>query len=497
MGAISPTPRPLTCRRQVVASHLAVTLLIATSGFAAEAEVAAASASASAAMGPAATPLDLAGVLQRAADNSPEIRAARAAWQAVLLRAPMAEKLPDGVAAVGIPILPVETRMGPQRLKLSVQQAFPWPGRLTRGGDAVRAEATRMLRVNDAVALRVLRDVRVPWVGRALAARLGEIVALQRRLLIEVEPSVRARFSIGKASFEDLQRLRLAIGELDDRGASLQALGARLDAEVRVAAGLPMGSELAAAGLDDDDASDAPLPAEATLQRHLAENPELAAAAAAIAAGKAQLAVAEAADWPDLMFGIDWTLVGAARMPNVADSGTDALAAMVGVKVPLDRSAYAAAEDSARASIRAGEARREALQRQLEGRLAALYIRLAEAHRQHRLYAEDLVPRAESALQSATTSFSVGRASFNDLIELQRRLLAFQMRLAEARAETVRATADLELLLGRSLRDLAGEAQVVTGSAAAATLTPAATAPAVTPTPDAPAPGVPTPGRAR
>ena len=46
------------------------------------------------------------------------------------------------LGAFGYFVRSVETRVGPQRARISLQQAFPWPTRLTAGSDAASGRGT-------------------------------------------------------------------------------------------------------------------------------------------------------------------------------------------------------------------------------------------------------------------------------------------------------------------------------------------------------------------
>lgn len=397
----------------------------------------------------AGAPLDLAALLAAAERGHPELAAAAASVRANHAQIAAARQLPSPTVAVTAMPLPVETRVGPQRFKLSVKQPLPWLGRFDRMAAAASAAERAEIRRKDALLARIRRDVRVPWADLAWIDRVAAIVQQQHDLLVALEPSVLARLRVGKASYEDAQRLRLLIGELDERRRSLLDLRRAVAAEVRAAAGIAPDVALADAAFEPDPLAGRPLPEPATLHAALAENPEVTAAEAQIAAAKSRVDVAKDAKRFDFAVGIDWIAVGEARMPGVADSGTDTVMLTASVQLPVWRKAYDAREASARAQVEAAAATREATLRRAEGRLGRLLFALRDARRKDALYRGDLLPRAQSALQAATTAYASGKASFENLIALQRQLLAFEIRLLDAERARVQALANLEWLLGK------------------------------------------------
>jgi len=412
----------------------------------------------------AAAPLDLAALLANLEKTSPQLRAARGVVEATARRKAVVRKLPEPTVGVAALPLPVETRVGPQRFKLSVRQGIPWLAKLDRRADAVDAATLAARRRYDAALARVRRDVRVPWARLAWLRAVADIVKQQRELLIGLEPSVLARLRIGKAAYEDAQRLRLVIGELAEREASLIDRQSAVAGLVRAAAGVATNAPLAPATFEADRLAGKPLPTRADLAAKLPENPDVVAAAAHIAAARAVVAAVDTKRQPDFAVGLDWVMVGEARMPGVVDSGSDAVMLMAAVKLPVWKSAYDADVSAAQARVGVAKSRREAALRKAEARLSLLLFNLRDARRKRDLYSMDLVPRARSALTTALTSYANARAKFNDLIELEQQLLTFSIRLASAEVARVQAEADLELLLGRSLQAAPGKSAASAGA---------------------------------
>ena len=73
-------------------------------------------------------PLDV--YLKEAAQNNPGLKARYFAYQAALEKVPQVGALPDPQVSFGYFISPVETRVGPQRMRISAMQMFPWLGTL-------------------------------------------------------------------------------------------------------------------------------------------------------------------------------------------------------------------------------------------------------------------------------------------------------------------------------------------------------------------------------
>mgnify|MGYP001793315385 CR=1 FL=1 len=76
-----------------------------------------------------------------AAEAHPKVRMAWQHYEAARAALGGAGILPDPKLGMGYFIQPIETRVGPQRLRFSLSQAFPWPGTLREQQRQASAQA--------------------------------------------------------------------------------------------------------------------------------------------------------------------------------------------------------------------------------------------------------------------------------------------------------------------------------------------------------------------
>ena len=396
-------------------------------------------------------PDSLDGLIARASRANPELRAAWHEYRAAVRQMPAARKLPEPVISYAFHALPVETRVGPMQHQFGVKQALPWPTRLGAAANVAAAKALVRRRHLETLQARVRRDIRRPWADLAWQAQARELLREEDALLASVEGIVRARLSVGQASYDTLTRLGLRRAELREREESLADAQERVRARLRGLADLDQETQLPEATFE----AEAALPAASDLVTSLGDNPALAGAVAEIRGAEAAVEVAEAARMPDFGIGLSWTIIGPARMAGVSDSGRDALMITASARLPFWFDAYEANEDAARARVQAAEARSEHIRRQAEVELAQLLSTHAESTRRASLYERELIPGAEAALESVMGAFAADRAGLTDVLEVERQLLRYRLGVADARRTAAHVAADLDLLLGRSAVDVA------------------------------------------
>ena len=74
-------------------------------------------------------------------ENNPGLKASYKEFESTLTRVDQASALADPTLSFGYFISPVETRVGPQRAKLSLTQMFPWFGTLKASDDVATYQA--------------------------------------------------------------------------------------------------------------------------------------------------------------------------------------------------------------------------------------------------------------------------------------------------------------------------------------------------------------------
>jgi len=381
--------------------------------------------------------------------HNPGLKAAFHRWQAALRKAEQAGTPPDPRVTWSYYFREVETRVGPQRQAVKLSQTFPWFGKLGRRSAAAAREAEALYEEFQGEKLRLHADLTRAYsdyyyLGRALAVARDNV-----RLLEQLERLVRTRYKTAAASHPDLIRLQVEIGKLTDRvtalGAMQPAAAAKLDA--------------ALGRLDSSPALPWPRAlsfrpvraAEAALLAWLDEsNPRVRALDARAAAEKERLALARKQYYPDVTVSGTWIdtgkRTGAVTPP---DNGRDPVIAAVTLNLPIWRGSLAAGVRGARRRRDAVVRRRQQARLALGAALKAALFEVQDAERKLDLYRKALIPKARESLKAIQTGFMAGSSNFNDLIEVQRMLLEFELAAERALADHARWRATLEQTVGR------------------------------------------------
>ncbi len=387
------------------------------------------------------------GYITDAVANSPTLESARQEWKAALERAGYAGSLPDPVLSYGYFLEEVETRVGPQKQRLGISQAYPWFGTLGTRKDAALAGAEAARQRYVLALLTLTREVRIAYADYYDLSRARAITRDNLELLRFWERILNARYTTGKAGYSNLLRVQVELGKLEDRLRTLEEQRAPRISRLNDLMNLPPETTLPWPEWLPE------LPAlperDAILRKINEDNPELSALRAMIEKEEAGAVLANKAGYPDFAFGLDWVQTDRRTVDNLADNGKDPIMARVAVHLPLWRGKVNAKKREAAARREAAEARLESRGNRLASEVSNLLFRYEDAERKIDLYKDSLIPKGNQSLEAAYSAFETGEADFLNVLDAQRALLEFELSLEGARADRLRARASIDALTGR------------------------------------------------
>lgn len=385
-----------------------------------------------------AEPLSLATAISLAWQHNPELSAAARARDAADGAIRQAGARPNPVLETTVEDLRQERRTTTVQISQPIELGGKRTARIT-AAERARDQAT-------AVALARRTEIRA-----AVITAFFEVLAAQERVRLaqdSVGLAQRALHAAGNrviaGKVSPLEETKAKVAESGAQVERLQAEGASRTAKQQLAAlwGNPKPVFTQAEGQLDT----LPIPPSSLqIEERLFNAPALVQARLEIDRRSALTAIEQAKRVPDIA-----VTLGSKRSPEVGGNQW-----IVGVSIPLpvfDNNQGSLAE----ALSREEQARDELLSAEL--RTASEVNAALETMHSSRLEAEtlqrDALPGAESAYQSATKGFELGKFSFLEALDAQRTLLQVRTQTLRALAAAHRAASDIDRLLGHAGDDL-------------------------------------------
>ena len=381
---------------------------------------------------------ELAEYVRYAEQHNPKLKQALARYQAALAKVAPASAWADPRLTYGYFARPVETRTGPQEMRVSAAQTFPWKGTLKLKGQIAEQEAEVEGQRYEAARRSLVFAVKAAYYDCYFLERSIAVTESNTRLLSHLEEVGRTRYRGGTGEHAAVLRAQVELGRLADRRRSLRQqrrpASARLNATLGRAATAPIAVPdslpMAALALNEEELKG----------RLLAANPTLQARQAQARAQSLGVELAGKRFYPDLTVSLDYIHIG--------DRGENPLIAMATVNLPLWRSAYEAEKRAAKLGHQAALQGLADEENRLVAELELALYKQRDAQSRRALYQDSLLPKAELMLSVTQRAFAAGRSDFLAVIDAQRTLLAFQLAYERAHTDQALHWAEIEKLVG-------------------------------------------------
>lgn len=390
---------------------------------------------------------ELAPLLELAERNNPELRGMGWEADAAKERVQPAGALPDPMLAVELRDIGVgnpSLNLSPSQVgstRYQVRQTFPLWGKRDLKESVAAAEAEGAGSRVHAVRLDLRARVKTAFAQYYAADRAWRINEELGSVLAGLGEIARARYATGLAPQQDAIRAQSERTMLATELAALEAERHHAVARLNVALGRAAEAPLA------PPKSLPALPAKAADSARLREsliarNPQLAGAAAQIAAATRNEELVAKNRYPDLTVGV---------APIQAGTRFNNWDLMFEINIPFQQESRRAQEREAASLRRAAEARREAIANDLLGELGQSWMSFDAATRQLSILRDALLPQAQITFESAMASYQNGKVDFATLLDAQRQIRRARLDIVKAEAESRMRLADIERLLGEDL----------------------------------------------
>ena len=360
--------------------------------------------------------------------------------QAAQASAVAAAQLPDPQLGLGIVDLPIDTneaysltRDSDTQIELSVMQEFPRAEKRRLRGEQLTQEAARLSAEHHLARRSIRLEVTLAWLD---VWRFEQELSLVRTLQAEAESQLQAAeiaLRTGTTTQAEFLRARQQVNRLEDaaREADQRFEQARsgLSRWIGDAALQPICTDLPPREV---------VPPLASVVTAVADHPQLAGAAARIAAAEAGSGLARA------NFSPDWRVaVGYGHRPAFSEM----VMLQVGIDLPVfTRNRQDQALTAALAQQQAAEFARQDVHRRLLSQARHSHHDHERLLERLQLYQTRLLPDADAQIQAAQRGWRAGRNGFRDLLDARSAALELRLSALALQHELARSEAQLRYL---------------------------------------------------
>jgi len=387
-------------------------------------------------------------LIQEALTENPQIKAAEQEWQAALKKIPQVKSLPDPMLSYSYFGQSVETRLGPQRNKISISQMFPFFGKLSIKGDVANSQAWIIEAQYRAVKADVMLKVKqaffsLYWFDKALKISQEEKEVLQRLAGV-----AQKKYETGQATQQDVLKAQLEISKVLDKILSLKQGRKAVAAEMNAL--LNRSAETSVEIVDEVEAPGIQFELAELYEWAKESRPELIKVQHLIAKNEKSLKLAKKNYLPDFRLMFDYIDIGSGTTAS-PDDGRNAWMGSIGINIPIWRKRLRAAEAEEATKLGASEDLYRNIENETFSRVNELFFEAKTVEEQIKLYQYSLLPQAEQSFKASEMGYLSGKVDFLNLLESERMILMIKTGYHKAISDLNKSLARLERIVGKEL----------------------------------------------
>ena len=382
--------------------------------------------------------------LKEAGENHPGLKAAWHEYYAALEKVPQVGTLPDPMLSFGVFVSPIETRLGPQQLKVSFSQMFPWFGTLKEKEKAAAEKAKIEYQQFLDLKNQVYQQVKTQWYQLYKTGRAISITKENLDILNSLKTLSRRNYETGKSEMADLLRINVNIREQENRLDDLQEQLSTQKTEFNLLLNRSGKDTLVTPGSIQLDTFNT-----LAYRDSVRKNPKLTALSHKQTALEHQYEVYKKKGYPSISLGLDYAVLGNREDMQVAQNGRDVIMPMVGISLPLYREKYKAMKRETKMKL-------EAVRNEQKNRLNNLSSQYEKAEEQYLdavrkvdLYKEQ-VEETERIYNLLKTNYSADGENFFELLRTRLMVQKFELKLEKAKANQNIAVSTLKYLTNQN-----------------------------------------------
>ncbi|MCD6091019.1 MAG: TolC family protein [Bacteroidales bacterium] len=387
---------------------------------------------------------DLNRYLQMAAENNSELKAKFNEYLAALELALQVKALPDPQVAFGFFIQPIETRLGPQRLKVSASQFFPWFGTLKAKENVAIQTAKAKYELFEETKSKLFNQIKSTYFDLYFNKKASNITLENIDILNIFKKLAIIKVEAGLVSPVDEYRIEMEINDLENQLALLRdkqyvleiVFNNLLNTKTSEAIEIP----------ETLWTTDFPLNKKAAFDSILQSNHQLLGIEQQEEAFRYKKQLAQLQGKPDFKIGFEYAVIGKGTN-NLA--GTDAFVfPTIGLSIPLYRNKYKAMLKQIVFLEKAKNNEKINKTNVLESLFEVGWKDYRDGERRIALYYAQL-DLSKKSLSLLETDYAIGNKNFEEILRMDRKLLKYNLELEKARADKQAAISFITYLMGK------------------------------------------------
>ena len=383
-------------------------------------------------------------IIQRIVEDNRQLKAASFRTSQLFERSTQLGVLPDPMTSLTAFPFPVYTAEGSQQFQIQISQSLPYPGKLALKSDAGEWGARASEASEKTLQEKLIHDGLTLLSETKKLIRQKDLIDSYRKVLRDFESIAESRYTVGTGTQQAVLKAQLERNALDARESDVDQLLKGTVRKLAVLLDRPIIVSEAQAWTWNHDLSGLHGQTEDSA---IASRPEMSVLQALEQQAISFESLAKK-DWrPDFTVGITYFNIANESSPPQA-SGRDALALMVGIKVPIHRTRLKSRLEETRIRQSEVDAQTWWTQRSIREEYREVNETIKLLLDQRDLYDGALLPQAQTTLLSTISAYTTGEVGFLDLLDAERMVFQLSWQFENVSARLEKALYSLEKASG-------------------------------------------------
>ncbi|MBT8218415.1 MAG: TolC family protein [Bacteroidia bacterium] len=370
-------------------------------------------------------------LIQMAKSHNPGLRALNLEYKAALKIVEQKGDYPDPKVNLGLGVLPVETRLGAQRMKLGITQAIPWKGLLEARQDLAAAQADIKASMGSIKTIDIAYAIRIAYSTVIFLEDRITLIDQRLEVLDILEELAKSALRSGKGKLSNVLFIERNREMLEEEKVILEKqkeqptiminrwTGRPLDTVINLIDSTYISPDFISGGIDQ--------------YVDFSENnhPSLKVLESKITASARSIELTRLEEKPKIGVGLDYALVDDRNDVTIANNGRDILMPMASISIPLNKGRFEAKRQEEIIKQDAIKATADDMREMYKAEIfsAQSNIELAELSIQKE---NKLKVITRETLKLMRTEYASEGTRFEELLRLEMELIDFEMEIINA-----------------------------------------------------------------
>ena len=372
-----------------------------------------------------------------ALENNPGLKSLKLEYDAALLKSDQVKDWPDPQVNLGIGVLPVETRLGAQRIKIGASQMIPWKGLLNARSNVARSMAEVISNSDEVKEIDIEYAIRTAYSTLQFLESKKEIIEEKLSVLDALEELAKSAVRSGNGNLSNVlftERKRELLN------ADISLINKRIE-QPTIMINRWAGRDLNAK-IELETEIESQLSKEQIVEYAINKHPQFRIYENQIAAANSKISLTKYEVKPKIGVGLDYAFIDARNDIEIPGNGRDVLMPMGSISIPLNTGRFDAIKQEEMIKQEAIQAKREDTRDMYVAEIEMAYSTIEYAGQVIEKYQTLKVITIET-LKLMRIEYASEGTRFEELLRLEMELIDYDNEIVKAQYEKNLATAVL------------------------------------------------------